>query len=249
MKKMTGFLVRCLSILLLGTNAFAAISVNLSETSPQSPAKLNLFEPLYVHIQYNSPQALRFQAMGVLQAAPQHKNLRMNPSPVYPAGRGEAIAWISYGQPITIDTLIVNVYNQNWQLLEQKSIPLSLQWQKQISDTVSTPPPWVTKLNREQQSAVGGKPQPTSLFWEILIRVFFLSIPIYWYLQIRVLYKWSGRWQKIACIPLIISIPLLLYTLFALSQGSNLWPVMMLFLTPLLLILLLSIIAFKKLSE
>ena len=80
-------------------------------------------------------------------------------------------------------------------------------WQKQISDTVSTPPPWVTKLNREQQSAVGGKPQPTSLFWEILIRVFFLSIPIYWYLQIRVLYfalKYYSL-QKIKRISLFVS--------------------------------------------
>ncbi len=166
-------------------------------------------------------------------------------------------------EPHTLHHLIVNVYNQNWQLLEQKAIPVKLQWQKQISDTVKNPPPWVIKLNQEQQSAVKGKPQPISIFWEILIRLFFLCIPIYWFLQIRVLYKWSSgkcpfhaeiavvvfTRMRVGCIPLIVSIPLLLYTLFALYQGSNLWPVMMLFLTPPLLILLLGIMTFKKLRE
>jgi hypothetical protein len=43
-------------------------------------------------------------------------------------------------------------------------------------------------------------------------------------------------------------IPLLLYTLAALAAGSNLWPLMLIFLTPLAFLYLLAVIILKQVA-
>ncbi|HBD9295522.1 TPA: hypothetical protein KLD31_003011, partial [Legionella pneumophila] len=87
---------------------------------------------------------------------------------------------------------------------------------------------------------------PVSSGNALFIQLLFLLILLYWFLQIIVIFNWTGRWKKLACFPLLFSVPLLLYTLYALYAGSNLWPLMMLFVTPFILALLLIIIGYKK---
>lgn len=225
-----------------------ALKVELGETSPASPAVLHQDEALYVLIHYQSEQPLRFQAIGTYLGAEIKTNARMNPSQAYPAGEGQAIAWVSYYKPTEIDSVKVTVYNANWRALETKSLSLSATWQEDYRKVAHPKAPWVNELNQQQQASVTAKQQPLST-WDILfIKLLFWSIPIYWILQLLTLWKWSGTWRKIACIPLFFSIPLLIYTVFALFAGSNLWPLMMLFITPVLLLLLLIIMIMKKMS-
>lgn len=74
------------------------------------------------------------------------------------------------------------------------------------------------------------------------------SIPGYIVLQIHMFRKYEDHWRKLALLPLWIMIPLFAYTLFALLAGSNLWPLMMLFLAPLACVYLLAVLSIRKIS-
>jgi hypothetical protein len=223
-----------------------ALQVELVETSPASPAVLYQDEALYVLIQYKSERPLRFQAVGKYRDHEIMVHVRLNPSQAYPEGDGQAIAWVAYDKPTEIDALMVTVYNENWQPLETKIMMLSAVWQEGNSQHTHSQASWVKQLNREQQASVTQSQEPLSTWDVLFFQLLNLSIPLYWILQITVLLKWSAEWRKVACLPLLISIPLLVYTLYALYMQSNLWPLMMLFITPITLLILLIIMIYKK---
>jgi hypothetical protein len=50
------------------------------------------------------------------------------------------------------------------------------------------------------------------------------GVPAYFVAQPVALLNWHGNWRKAAAAPLMLSVPALLFSLFALTQGSNLWP-------------------------
>ncbi|WP_454780423.1 hypothetical protein [Legionella sp. WA2022007384] len=238
-------LIVFIGLLLSYTTIARALNVELSETSPASPAVLHQDEALYVLIHYQSEQPLRFQAIGTYLGKEIKDNIHMNPSQAYSVGEGQAIAWVSYTKGAKIDSVMVTVYNANWQPLETQSISLSAVWQEDNSTLSNPKAPWVNELNQQQQASV--RPTESLSTWDILfVQLLFFSIPIYWILQIRLLWTWSGRRRTYACIPLLISLPLLAYTVFALFLGSNLWPLMMLFITPVALLMLIIIWVIKK---
>lgn len=234
-----------LVIALFFSSPALALHVELMETSPASPAVLNQYDALYVLIHYKSERPLRFQAVGKFRDQEIKVNARLNPSQAYPEGDGQAIAWVAYEKPTEIDALMVTVYNENWQPLETKTMMLSAAWQEGNNQTPYVQAPWVKQLNQEQQASVTGPQEPLSKWAALFFQLLYLSTPLYWILQITVLLRWSGQWRKIACLPLFISLPLLLYTLYALYQQSNLWPLMMLFITPVALLILLVIMICK----
>lgn len=216
------------------------------ETSPASPAVLYQDEALYVLIHYTSEQPLRFQALGKYREQKIMSNVRFNPSQAYPEGEGQAIAWVAYDKATEIDSLMVTVYNANWQPLETKMMMLSAVWQEGDNRRTHPQALWVKQLNQQQQASVVQPQKPLSMWDVLFFQLLYLSVPLYWILQIRLLLKWSDGWRKLACIPLLISLPLVIYTLFALFAGSNLWPLMMLFITPVTLLMLLIIMLYKK---
>jgi hypothetical protein len=58
-------------------------------------------------------------------------------------------------------------------------------------------------------------------------------LPLYIVLQILFVILWRGRWRWAALAPLVIFVPTLAYSIFALTGGSNLWPLTMIFFGPL----------------
>ena len=58
----------------------------------------------------------------------------------------------------------------------------------------------------------------------ILGMIVTMAIPAYFVLQPVMLLRWQGGWRKAALLPLVLTVPALLFSLFALAQGSNLWP-------------------------
>lgn len=236
-----------LLILAIYSTPSMALSVELIETSPKSPVTLNQDEALYVLIRYKSDQPLRFQAIGENLQQKMMSNARFNPSQAYSSGEGEAIAWVAYDNATEIDSITVTIYDANWRVLQTKSISVSAVWQNENSNNNQPVAPWVQRLNQQQQSSVFTNSQTSLSSGDAhFVQFLFLLIPLYWLLQIFILFNWTGRWKKLACFPLLFSVPLLLYTLYALYAGSNLWPLMMLFVTPFILALLLIIIGYKK---
>lgn len=55
------------------------------------------------------------------------------------------------------------------------------------------------------------------------------GVPAYFVIQPMALLRWRGGWRKAALVPLLVTVPGLLFSLYALSQDSNLWPLALIF--------------------
>jgi hypothetical protein len=66
----------------------------------------------------------------------------------------------------------------------------------------------------------------------ILTILAFLSVPGYLILQIIAWWKLRGTAQLLACVPLLFMLPIYCFCLYALSRGSNLWPLWAIFASP-----------------
>jgi hypothetical protein len=78
--------------------------------------------------------------------------------------------------------------------------------------------------------------------WNALLgQVIMAFTPLYLILQIWFGLALTGRWRIAALVPLIGFVPALIISLHALSQGSNLWPIVVIFFAPLGCIYLLAV--------
>jgi hypothetical protein len=75
------------------------------------------------------------------------------------------------------------------------------------------------------------------------------GVPLYFVLQSWLAYSWVGRWRIASLMPLIAIGPAIAFSLFALSHGSNLWPLTVIFLAPLGLIYLLIVCAIRAVAH
>lgn len=239
--------IACLSIIGLvprpGHSA-ADPAVQVLETDPVSGAALQGREPLYVRIAYDSEIPLRFQAQAYHNGTPVERSAAFNPAPVYPAGRGEAVAWIAFDQYTRIDAVGIRVMNERWQPVLTVTHPVAMEWSGVMPEQWRKPAAWAQRLSDAQQSMVVRAARDYSAeqsdgWGNLLILLMGLSLPGYLILQIWLWLSSRGGWRKAALAPLLLMVPLLLYTLFALLAGSNLWPLMLLFLTPLAFVYLL----------
>jgi hypothetical protein len=55
------------------------------------------------------------------------------------------------------------------------------------------------------------------------------GVPAYFVVQPVALLRWRGGWRMAAALPLLLSIPALLFSVYALAQDSNLWPLTLIF--------------------
>ena len=65
------------------------------------------------------------------------------------------------------------------------------------------------------------------------IMLIFLAVPGYFVLQATLTSRTSGGWRKASLVPLVLMVPIMAYTLFALAAQSNLWPLLLIFTAPL----------------
>ena len=63
----------------------------------------------------------------------------------------------------------------------------------------------------------------------LLGMIVMLSVPAYFVAQPAALVRWPGGWRKAALAPLVLVLPALVFSLYALSHDSNLWPVTLIF--------------------
>jgi len=67
----------------------------------------------------------------------------------------------------------------------------------------------------------------------VLSEVIFLAFPAYFVLQPFAAIRLNGGWRVAALAPLLFAIPAVAWSFYALSQGSNLWPLVFILFTPL----------------
>ncbi len=239
-----------LLLLSLCAHAYAQPSVSLLATDPAGiGATLPAFEPLYIRIAYESDAPLRFQASGWRNGIEVRDGASFNPAPPYPPSRGEAVAWVAYDRPAVVDEVRVQVYGADWQPLQVLDLRIDVRWGGRSGDRQRAA--WATELSDAQQAMIRAAP-PTGGGSDMpYVVMFFLagwSVPGYWALQIYAAVRVRDRWRKWALLPLLVTLPLLAYTLLALAAGSNLWPLLMIFVCPFVFAYLAALLLLRRWS-
>ncbi len=80
---------------------------------------------------------------------------------------------------------------------------------------------------------------------DVLSAVLMLAVPAYWVLQYFLGRRYLGGWRIAALIPLAVMVPLAIVTVWAFISGSNLWPIMILLVSPVALIYLAAVAGLK----
>ena len=66
----------------------------------------------------------------------------------------------------------------------------------------------------------------------LLGTVIMAAVPGYFVLQPMTILRYRGKWRLAAMLPLLGCVPAALYSLYALAQESNLWPIMFVLFAP-----------------
>lgn len=242
------------SVALFLTVAIAAApaharSIEVTATDPPTGEPIALGQPLFVRLRYTSDVPLRFQARGMRDGQEYVRGARMNPAPVYPAGTGDALVWLEFPEAVTLDALGIKVFDQRWRPLDTLVHPVRFEWRTGLARDRSDRADWVTSLNAAQQQSTARTPSQDSgggSLWSLIFRAAGWSIPGYFVAQVWLGRRWRGRWRTAALLPLVATIPILIYTLLALARGSNLWPLVMLFTLPFAFLYLVGLVIAKR---
>lgn len=225
--------------------AATAPVVRVVALSPDPADRLADGQNLSVRIAYESDQPLRFQLRGYLQGQP-HQNEGFNPSPAYPAGKGEAIVWLFAQAGTRLDEVRIQVSDSRWQRLSEVPVSVQAVWRAGVTPGANAP--WVKELNDAAQRIPQPAPPPESLLQKIwvvlamvLVPVCFLCTPAYPLLQVYTLWKLRGPSRLLSALPLTFMVPVYAYSAYALTQESNLWPLFALFSSPVAFIIALTV--------
>ncbi len=234
-----------LFMLLLGIGSALAAQVQVLATSPAPQAELPLGQSFQVRLGYTSEHGLRLFVRGYYQGEQVTQGQRSNPSPVYDGPAGEAIVWLEYTRPTRLDELRIQVNDASWQTLESISVPVALHWHPEAPAINHADE--FRALSAEQQQRVSVAMQQAYAEQDdrginLLLIAMAWSVPAYLVLQLLLPLRWQGGWRKLALLPLLATGPILLYTLAGLLQGSNLWPLVMLFTLPFAFLYMLALL-------
>ena len=204
-------------------------TLHATKLDPASGTVLRLDRPLSIQVRYRSSQPIRVQACGRFRG----KDVRdmSNPSPICPAGEGEALVWIAFRQPSQIDEVLITACDAGWKKLESARVPLTLEWRADAPEHAQEE--WVRIMNDAQQQQVATamrQPGPTGgldLFALVVFPLMYLSVPGYVILQMLILIRDGFRCSS--ALPLLVMIPVIGITGYAFIMESNLWPIYLLF--------------------
>jgi hypothetical protein len=229
----------------------AAQTVEVLAIDPPDGSLLRVGDSLYVRLGYTGDQPLRFRVRGYLAGSERIEGTRASTAPPYPAGAGEALAWIEYTRPIALDELRIEVYDAHWAELTHTVVPVDIGWRADASLLPRSRAVWVTPLSDAQQqmtreALTAAQQSDADGWWTLLIMLMGWSVPGYFILQYLLYRRWQGGWRKLALLPLAGAVPIVAYTLFALAMGSNIWPLVMLFTLPLAFLYLVALVIMKR---
>lgn len=233
-----------IALRIVAASAAPAIpEVKITALAPENPSRIAAQQALNVRLAYESAQPLRFQAHAY-RAGRKVESFMMNGAPAYPAGRGEALAWVASGAGARLDELRVTVYDVRWHELTEVSREIDAEWHAGIA--AAPMPSWVAELATQQDELIksrANEPPPTKgqrlggVFAGLLTFVALASVIGYPIVQILACAKLKGVARLLSCLPLSFMVPVYAYTVYALTQGSNLWPLLAIFASPVALLI------------
>ena len=237
-------LLRCLTLVALtcAPHAIAqspAVSLEVSATDPEARATLQRGETFYVRVAYRSDRPLRIRIQGLRQG--KTVPTMTNPSPRSDPPSGETVVWLASDQPATADEIRLSAQDQTTgRVIAQTSLPVTLEWTGSPSTTPRQAADWARTMSQAQQQVISQEMrsygQSGGFMDTLLGLVMMLSVPGYIAAQVWSLKRLEGGWRTAAWVPAFVMGAALAFSLFALSRGSNLWPIWLILLAPLALI-------------
>jgi len=239
-----------LSSVLTHGAALGEVRLQVLETFPASPATLGHWEHYYLRIGYVSDQPIRVLVDPLQGGAPVPG--MSGGAPVNAAGSGETLYWISYTKPARVDRLVVYAQDEKWRgRLARLELPVQLAWTGEKSAAPQALPDWVQRMSteREARDKLASEARinaPVGWGWTLAVSAMGWSIPAYFILQIVLLWRWRGGWRLAAALPALPMAGFLAHAVYAYLRGSNLFPVFLLFLSPVALAYLLALLGVRK---
>ena len=90
---------------------------------------------------------------------------------------------------------------------------------------------------------------PSGWLMDAIVFAMMAAIPVYLLLQLWLPWYLTGGWRKAAAAPLWLMVPVLVYTAYAFLDGSNLFPIVLIFTAPLALAYLLLVMGMARFSR
>lgn len=219
-------LANMVAVCLAGEATGDMVTMRIVAQDPQSGATLATSDRLYLHLSYNSPVPVRFQVEAFRQGVLQEKSFT-NSAPPYDAGHGDALAWISFPFPLSIDEIRVVAFDLEWKRIGALTVPMTLTWEFHDTETPRELEVWIGPMQKHHRhvfdTALDPQPQKPEPFFEFFLLGSIASIPLYLFLQIRMLIICKDGWRKYALVPLVPIAPLVLYSLIGLGIESTYW--------------------------
>lgn len=198
---------------------------------PDAPEELILGknEHYYIGIIYESDVPVRFLPNALRLGIRREVGARVSSAGLHAYGKAKALTWISFDNPTHIDEVVVTAFDEAWTPLATKSISTDARWSDVLIQSPREPAEWVQALQKKervkQDYQFDSSPEKPDVASDTLFILSILSIPIYIFLQIRMLIRYRLRWRELATVPLITAMPLTVYA-FWVGIGFNLrlWP-------------------------
>ncbi|MFZ0738774.1 MAG: hypothetical protein WA002_01220 [Candidatus Acidiferrales bacterium] len=228
----------------------ADVQLRVLATDPPSPAVLGYWEDFSMRIGYTSDRPIRVYAEAY--AGGRRVTQMTSGSPIYNAGTGEAFFWLAFIKPQHVDTIVITAMDGHSETpLAQTGVASDLTWTGVKSATRRAPADWVTRMQaeqsrREKAAFAANMNRPVQWRTSAIFLVVMLSIPTYFILQIVLLWRMHDGWRKVVAIPVVPMAIVVAYTIYAYLDGSNLFPLVLIFTSPVALIYLLVIVGVKR---
>jgi hypothetical protein len=215
--------------------AAAGARIQVIATDPASPAVLGAWHRFSVRISYVADEPIRVR--GETFSKGRKVTSATSGSPVYAPGTGEGMFWFAYTEAALVDRIVLTAYAERGEAhLAEAALDVRLRWTGE-----RTGPPasaeWVQRMDaeaerrhREAHAAYMNRPTPA---WQWVPLLALMWSPLaYLVAQIVVPRGVSGRWRAAALAPLAPMAIVLLYTVAAYRAGSNLFPLVLIFTSP-----------------
>lgn len=218
-------------------------SVEILATDPGSPATLGRSQPFSLRIGYASSEPI------VLSARPTF-NGRTVPAmtggePHRGPGQGEILLWFAYHEAQQIDAVAVTAKTASGKVVADATVPVALGWTGQPTSWPA-PAAWVQRLRAEGEQRAKADydtmmNSPLMQVMDIVVMVMMLTVPGYFILQGWLMWRLRGGWRKAAAAPLWPMGAVAVYTVYAFLDGSNIFPLVLIFTAPMAFLYLMII--------
>jgi len=201
----------------------------ITQVYPNAEVILALKEPIYLRISYDSSVPIRFQASARSEGDAREVGAVPGRAQLYPSGKGEALITISFDNPTHIDEVVVTAYDGAWERLGETRLSFDMHWSGVQTLSQQPPAPWIGLLEKKSRLRADylfdPDPKPPTPVSDAIVLLALLSIPLYFFLQVRMLSRYRHRWREMATAPLITLLPMFIYAFWVgIGYDLRLWP-------------------------